>query len=330
MKNILLIATGGTIASRPSQNGLTPELQVEDLLSYVPEVAELCVVNAVQLFNLDSTNVFFRHWLKIAECIEKNYSLYDGFVITHGTDTMAYTAAALSYLVQNSQKPIVLTGSQKSIYMRDSDARSNLIDAFVYAVDDHACGVKVVFDKKVIIGTRAKKMRTKSFNAFSSIDYPEEAIIVDGKVFYYIPSKVEKEVEFYRSLNDKVFVIKLFPGMDVGIFNYIKSNFDAVIIEGFGVGGMPSYENDDFYSAVGELVKNNTLVVITTQVAHEGSDLGIYEVGTKLKSLGVAEARGMTFEAIVAKVMWALAQTNSMSEAKELFLKEIDRDILFI
>ena len=114
-----MIATGGTIASKNAGKGLSPVITPEELLSYVPEIAEKCAVETVSPFNLDSTNVYYKHWLALAEIIRANYEKYDGFVITHGTDTMAYTAAALSYLVQNSAKPVVLTGSQKSVCLRD-------------------------------------------------------------------------------------------------------------------------------------------------------------------------------------------------------------------
>ena len=134
MKKILLIATGGTIASRPTEGGLAPRLRAEDILSCVPALASLCKIDAMQLMNIDSTNMAPENWLAIAECVKDNYFRYDGFVITHGTDTMAYTASALSYLIQNSGKPIVLTGSQKSIYDQETDARRNLYDVLVRLV----------------------------------------------------------------------------------------------------------------------------------------------------------------------------------------------------
>ena len=187
MKKILLLATGGTIASRPTAaGGLAPAITSEELLACVPELADLCEVSAVQVFNLDSTNVGPAQWQSIVRCIKENYDACDGFVIAHGTDTMAYTAAALSYMVQNSAKPVVLTGSQKSIYNRDTDARNNLYRAFVYAVSDGAWGVQLVFDNKVILGTRARKTRTRSFNAFSSIDYPETAVFRDTRLVTFL------------------------------------------------------------------------------------------------------------------------------------------------
>ena len=118
-----MIATGGTIASKPTQQGLAPQLSAEEILACVPGLADICRVESRQLFDLDSTNMCPGHWLQLAACIEENYGRFDGFVVTHGTDTLAYTAAALSYLVQRSIKPVVITGAQKSIYTEDTDAR---------------------------------------------------------------------------------------------------------------------------------------------------------------------------------------------------------------
>ena len=186
-KRILLLATGGTIASRKSDNGLKPQITPEELIEYIPQVKEICDVEAVQLLNLDSTNMEPSHWKLMVHAIREHYDDFDGFVIAHGTDTMAYTAAALSYMVQNTKKPIVITGAQKPIDLEITDAKSNLIDSFLYAADDRSQGVQIVFDGKVIAGTRAKKVRSKSYNAFSSIDYPSLAVIQDMNIMRYIP-----------------------------------------------------------------------------------------------------------------------------------------------
>lgn len=130
MKKILMLATGGTIASKDSGQGLTPAITSQEILSYVPAIGQLCQVEAIQLMNLDSTNITPRHWQEMARAVEEHYNQYDGFVITHGTDTMAYTAAALSYLIQYSEKPIVITGSQKSICLENTDAGSTCTTAF--------------------------------------------------------------------------------------------------------------------------------------------------------------------------------------------------------
>ena len=197
-KNILLIATGGTIASKKSDNGLKPQISPEELMQYIPQVKDICDFHAVQLLNLDSSNMEPKHWKMMVHTIHENYEKYDGFVIAHGTDTMAYTAAALSYMIQNSKKPIVITGAQKPIDLEITDAKSNLLDSFLYASDENSQGVQIVFDGKVIAGTRAKKVRSKSYNAFSSIDFPCLAMIQDGNIMRYIPPvPYEEEVWFY-------------------------------------------------------------------------------------------------------------------------------------
>ena len=283
MREILMLATGGTIASKDSGDGLSPAITSEEILGYVPEVGRLCRVDAVQLMNLDSTNVTPAHWLRIVRAIRENYDRYDGFVITHGTDTMAYAAATLYYLIQNSPKPVVLTGSQVSIYARDTDARENLRNAITYAADDDACGIHLVFDNKVICANRAQKTRTRSFNAFSSIDYPEVAVIRGGEVRYYIRESFPGPVRFYDALDSRVCVIKLIPGMAPGILDYVAEHAPAVVIESCGVGGVPYYDNDEFTEKIGHLLRNHVKVIFTTQVSHEGSDMELYRVGFRIK-----------------------------------------------
>ncbi|MGI6028001.1 MAG: asparaginase [Candidatus Heteroscillospira sp.] len=330
MKSILLIATGGTIASKPTDAGLTPRITSEEILSYVPEVKKICRVTAIQLYNLDSTNMDYHHWTGIARCIKENYDDYDGFVVTHGTDTMAYTAAALSYMVQNSRKPIVLTGSQKSIYFRDTDARGNLKNAFLYAASEGACGVHLVFDNKVILGTRARKTCTKSYNAFSSIDHPNVAEIRDGRLISFVEEHITApRPDFYLNLNPSIFVYRLIPGADTQIFSFLKEHYDALVIASFGVGGVPCYENERFIDAIQGWLASGKTLVMSTQVPHEGSDMAVYEVGYAIKKrFELIEAYNMTQEAIVTKLMWVLGQTRDKDEIRRLFYKPVARDIL--
>lgn len=168
-KHILMIATGGTIACCHSEAGLTPLLSSEELLRYVPDAAKFCQAETIQAFNIDSTNMQPHHWLAIARLIEERYWDYDGFVICHGTDTMAYTAAALSYLVQNTRKPIVITGAQKPIDMEITDAKTNLLDSLLFACCGKAHGVNIVFDGKVIAGTRGKKSGPRATMRFPAL-----------------------------------------------------------------------------------------------------------------------------------------------------------------
>ena len=330
MKKILLIATGGTIASRPTEGGLAPRLRAEDILSCVPALASLCKIDAMQLMNIDSTNMSPDNWLRIAACVRDNYDRYDGFVITHGTDTMAYTASGLSYLIQDSAKPIVLTGSQRSIYDQETDARRNLYDAFLAAQDDTLCGVLLVFDGRVICGTRARKTRTKSMNAFSSIDYPELALMRDGRILHYIRSaKPAGLPAFYDRLNARVFVLRLIPGMNPEVLRLLLPHYDALVIESFGVGGLPCYEQEDFLAAVHAWSEEGKPIVITTQVPHEGSDLGVYQVGARAATLpGVLQAQTMTIESVVTKLMWILSQTRDLNTLSQLFYTPVAYDLL--
>ena len=330
MKHILLIATGGTIASRPTENGLAPQLLADDILCCVPALGSLCRIDAVQPMNIDSTNMSPDCWLALADCLRAHYDQYDGFVIAHGTDTMAYTACALSYLVQQSGKPIVLTGAQKSIYVQDTDARRNLYDAFVAAQDDNLAGVYIVFDGRVILGTRARKTRTKSMNAFSSIDYPDVALIRDGRILHYIRQpRPQTPPAFYNRLDASVFVLRLIPGMNPEVLRLLASRFDALVIESFGVGGLPCYEQADFLSAAAAWSSAGKPIVITTQVPHEGSDLAVYQVGARAAAQpGILQAYTMTVEAVVTKLMWILPQTRDLTEIKRLFYAPIACDLL--
>ena len=169
MKRILLIATGGTIASTEDGNGLSPALTGEELAQSVPEISGLCELDIVQPMNIDSTNMRPSDWMRIRDVIVEGYADHDGFVILHGTDTMSYTAAALSYLIQDSPKPIVLTGSQKPMGNPFTDAKLNLYQSLLYALDEHSHDVSIVFGGVAIAGTRARKQRTMSFNAFNSM-----------------------------------------------------------------------------------------------------------------------------------------------------------------
>ena len=329
MKNIMLITTGGTIASILTEKGMAPAIDGNQLLKFIPSVKEKCNIEVCSLFSVDSTNVYYHHWLSLAKVIKDNYDRFDGFVICHGTDTMSYTASALSYLIQNSKKPIVLTGSQKPINLEISDAKTNLLDSFTYAISEHAKGVVIIFNGNVILGTRARKTRTKSFNAFSSIDYPRIAIVKDGQVINYV-TNLDDNTVFYDKLNPKVALLKLIPGIDSEILDLMLKKNDAVIIESFGVGGLPTYESNDFNALIDKYKDSNKVIVMTTQVPNEGSDIAIYQVGHKLKKIpNILEAYDMTTESVVTKLMWILAYSNNISEIKQLFYKTVSNDILF-
>ena len=329
-KRILFIATGGTIASKKTKKGLTPQISPQELLGYVPEAGEMAEIEVAAPFNLDSSNVTPEHWQQLVKLIRDNYESYDGFVIAHGTDTMAYTAAALSYMIQNSEKPIVLTGAQRPINLEITDAKTNLRDSFLYAVDDESSDVVIVFDGKVIAGTRAKKVRTKSYNAFSSIDFPQLAVIQDGRILRYIrQEKAGKKVHFYEKLDDGVFVLKLLPGIRPTLLRTVFENYDAVIVESFGVGGIPLSIRREFAELCREYPEK--LILMSTQVAHEGSDMTVYEVGQEMKELcNFLESYDMTPEAVAAKTMWLLANVPADPESRRrYFYHKINYDTIW-
>jgi len=332
MKKILMIGTGGTIASCETETGLAPRLSADELLSYIPSVKSLCAVELVQVCSIDSTNMTPYYWKLIVEAIRDNYDKYDGFVVCHGTDTMSYSAAAISYMIQDSPKPIVFTGSQKPINAEDTDARVNLSDSFCYACDDASCGVTFVFDGKVILGTRAKKVRAKSYNAFESMNFPYIAVIRDGNIVrYVIPQKPAGRPVFHTEMSDRVFLLKLIPGINADILEYVFHHYDGIVIESYGVGGIPQALVDTFYRLMNEDSVGRKMVVLTTQVAKQGSNMTVYEVGKKVKEdLHLLEAFDMTTEATVTKLMWILSMPElNETERRSLFYKTVNSDFLF-
>ena len=325
MKHILLIATGGTIASRHTPEGLAPQITPQELLSYVPDAASLCQIDTVQPLNLDSTNVSPEHWLLLAKLIEEQYDRYDGFVICHGTDTLAYTAAALSYLIQHTRKPIVLTGAQRSIDEDTTDAKVNLMDALRYACAGES-GVCIVFGSHVIAGTRARKSRTKSYNAFTSLNFPDLASIHESRVVRYIPWEDQGDPVFYHRLNTRVFLLKLTPGMDPAAFAAAGELCDGLIIESYGVGGIPEV----YLEELDKLISQGKTVIMATQVPQEGSDLSVYQVGKHVKDrYHLLESYDMTLEATVVKLMWAMGQSDDPESIRKLFCTTVNYDLLF-
>lgn len=330
MKKILMIATGGTIASKETENGLTPAMTGEELAASVPGIKDKCEITVMQLMNIDSTNMRPRLWQLMSDTIIEHYNDYDGFVILHGTDTMAYTAAALSYLIQDSPKPIVLTGSQKPMGNPYTDAKINLYQSILYALDDHSCDVTVVFNGKAIAGTRARKQRTRSFAAFESMNFPVLALIHDDKILRYFRDREPSmdDLKTYHNLDDRVFVLKLTPEVKADIFHLLSSHYDAIILETFGIGGIPEYD-DSFEKAIFDWVNSGKTLAVTTQVPEEGCDMEVYKVGKKYSEHpGILQAGDMTTESIVAKLMWILGQTNDQKEIRKMFYQTINHDRL--
>ena len=333
-KRVCVLYTGGTIGMVPTELGYAPKKKYfSSLLDEISQLKNKDMPNwDVVEFDplLDSANVAVEQWVNIGREIRDRYHMYDGFVVLHGTDTMAYTAAALSYLIQGSPKPIVLTGAQKPIWFDGTDSKRNLTDAFLYAC--RGCGgVQIVFNGKVILGTRARKTCSKSFQAFSSVNYPDLAVVQDEHLLQYMRCACYPSPVFYDALDDKVGLLKLIPGTPAAVLEFMLDRFDGLVIESFGVGGLPEYEGDaSYFDIIHRGIARGKLVVMTTQVPNEGSNLAVYHVGGRLKSaLRLLEAYDMTTEAAVAKLMWIMGQTHDFDEAERLFYRPVARDILY-
>lgn len=332
MKRILIVATGGTIASTQDGHGLAPSVTGRELAEQVPMIAELCELDFVQPMNIDSTNMRPRDWLRLAALVDEAWDDYDGFVVLHGTDTMAYTAAALSYLVQGSEKPIVLTGSQQPMASPFTDAKLNLYQSVLYACDDGSRDVSVVFGGKAIAGTRAHKQRTMSFNAFTSTNYPSLAYIRNDRIVRaaglgrLAPEAPRERPKFFGRLDGRVIVLKLTPGLAPGVLELLKRDYDALVVETFGIGGIPAY-GGVWERAIFDWVGGGRTLVVTTQVPEEGLDLGVYEVGRPYANHpGILRGGDMTTEALVAKTMWVLGQTRDPDEVARLFYRPVNFD----
>lgn len=338
-KRILILATGGTIVCTDDGQGLRPHYTVDDLLGHIGQAIADRDITGRTLMNIDSSNMTPARWLTIARAVREEYQRFDGFVITHGTDTMAYTAAALAYLLVGLNKPVVMTGAQYSMVDRKTDAVQNLHDALLLAGEALA-GVFVVFDGKVINGTRAMKTKTQSYDAFDSVNYPLVAEIKHNRIRYdlriartfkRIPGQMlpagDTVAPLIDALDERILVLKVFPGLTPGIFDYIRDNFRAVVIESYGTGGIAT-EQLDLASKVAELADAGLVVVVTTQCLREGVHPDIYEVGRKLPFTKIVYARDMNTEAIVPKLMWALAASSEFAEIKRLIESPVQGDLL--
>jgi L-asparaginase len=309
MKKILMLGTGGTIACIPSENGLIPALDGETLVSLVPELAGLCHIDYKQILNLDSSNISPKHWQLIANALAKNYETYDGFVITHGTDTMAYSAAALSQMISGCKKPVVFTGAQLPITADGTDAKDNVFHAFLVATSQ-AQGVCLAFGNVVINGLCAKKMYSENFNGFCSINCEPMATISEHTLSWHSYKGAGVDGESFAvntKLEEKVAVIKLTPGLAPDILDYyLDRGYKGVILESFGAGGVPNDENN-WLPAVERLIKNGVRVVCATQCIYDGVNLSVYPIGTLAKKLGAESAGLHTIEASLIKLMIDLA-----------------------
>ena len=309
MKKILLIATGGTIASRETAHGLRPALSGEDMRTAIG--AADAAIEVIDLLSLDSTNIAPSHWQMIAHRVADVRTDYDGFIITHGTDTMAYTAAALYYMLENIDRPVVLTGSQRPLGRDGSDAEQNLRLAYEAACSDFA-GVCVAFGGRLIHGNAAKKMYSLADDAFRSIGRAE--------IDLSAPSAPSAPFRLHDALDERVAVIRLYPGMKpITIDAHIASGYRGIILEGYGCGSVPGDDAEEsFLPSLDRARTRACTVVLTTQCIYDGADLSHYEVGVRAAQLGALAGGSLPIEALYARLMQRLAETPEGETVKSL------------
>jgi L-asparaginase len=321
------MTTGGTIASKQSGEGLVPVDQGEALASQVPGLSAYADFDVLNVLSIDSSNMNPDDWLVIIKKLYENKDNYDGFVITHGTDTLAYTSSVLSFVLRDLGKPVILTGSMIPMSDPDTDAKRNLLDSFVFMrtlCEKKQNSVSICFAGKLMHGTRVKKYSGKRLDAFNSVFYSDIGRIEDGKAVIFKKPYIDKTT-LLRPLKEKsdirfssdILPVKIFPGFSAHYFDkLIDIKPEVMVLECFGLGGLP-YLGENLLPGVKRAVSNGIMTVITTQCPEGGVGLLTYEVGQKTLKTGAVSAQDMGFEAIVTKLMWLLPQIST-EEAADL------------
>ena len=325
-KNILLLTTGGTIASVPGGEGLEPhrsdvmERELQMLRTYYH-------ISVRDVMCLDSSNIRPEEWQFIATEIFEHRQGYDGIVVSHGTDTMAYTASAVTFMLPDIDLPVVFTGSQLPLRDVLSDGPDNLRTAFAMAASGRP-GIFLAFDRKIMLGCRAVKVRASGFSAFESVNaryagiVSNQGLVLDEQVL----PRAKGEARLCTDVSHDVFLLKLTPGLNPAVFDMLAAmGYKGIVVEAFGLGGFNVLGKG--LRGIRRAVEDGVSVVVTTQCLYDSSDLRVYQVGNKLLDLGVIQARDMTSEAAMTKLMWGLGQGCDQAQIAELFNQNIAGEV---
>lgn len=329
MKKVLIIHTGGTFGMIPAdpERTLHPGNIEKDLDEYIPSIHQIADIKINIPFNLDSSNIGPDEWKMIYGIIRKNMDIYDGFVIIHGTDTLVYSASALSYLFLDLQKPVILTGAQRPLSALRTDARNNLINAVELATYNIP-EVLICFGDKLFRGNRTKKNSIEKFDSFYSPNYPPLATIglnVQIKKHYFVKErlKINLKPDFYSS----ILSVKIFPGLDAEAhIKLLDDSIQAVILEGLGAGNLPTLKTN-WIRFIKTAHHRKKLIFITSQSPHGTVDLNLYACGRQAENEGARSLKDMTIEAALVKLMILLANFEDLSQVQEFMLKPIAGEI---